>query len=632
MAPVQRVLSLVTLLALSFVAPLGSQIGQVVVPATGQTRDTPPPQPQERRIPVGTATISGSVVSADLGRPIRGARVILNGQASGAGRASGNNLSSLSRAIVTDENGHFSFARLPAGEFQLSISHSQFLARNYGQRRYGGQGTYVPVGDGEKVSLTIQMERGAVITGTVIGPDGEPQRQAQVRGMRYVASNGVRRLQAQNYVQTDDRGMYRMFGLQPGEYVISATPNPTDVMNMDRFNVQNSLIERAIASAPVTPPGGAGAPAFVTVSVPPQTASNQMPPPSIYVPTFAPGAMSVSDATVVTVKAGEERGSVDVLVRLVTATTVQVDLTSPLEPGVNVQFQIRNDDPAGDSNEAGQRRDQSGRVYFQGMRPGKYTVMAQTVPGPQFTPGQPPQAPAVLSDAQKMWASVPVEVNGEPLIAVSAMLRPARSISGVVIFDTTRVVDLSRSRMTVMLNPAPLGQMIYFETLQAPVNADGSFTLKGVMPGRYTLRANGAGGYLRSAMVSGQDTLDIPLDFTGDRDITDAVLTMADSASQLEGTLTDAAGKPTRDYTMVIASADNRYWVPGTRRIATSRPGADGRYTFSSLPPGSYFLAAVQDLEQGVQFEPEFLRELSRASVPVTIIEGGKTVQDLRVR
>jgi hypothetical protein len=545
-----------------------------------------------------------------------------------------NMLSNLSRAVVTDENGNFSFARLPAGQFQLSISHSQFLAMNYGQRRYGGQGAYVSLGDGERATLTIPLERGAVITGTVIGPDGEPQRQAQVRGIRYVASNGVRRLQAQNYVQTDDRGMYRMFGLQPGEYLIAATPNPTDVMNMDRFNAQNSLVERAIASAPVTPPAGPGAPAFVTVSIPPQTAPNQMPPPTMYVPTFAPGAMSAADATVVTLKAGEERGSVDVLVRLVTATTVQLDLTSPIEPGVNVQYQIRNDDPAGESNDAGQRRDQSGRVYFQGMRPGKYTVIAQTVPGPpQYAPGQPPPGPAVLTDAQKMWATVPVEVNGEPLIAVSAALRPARSISGVVIFDTTRAVDLSRSRMTVTLNQAPLGQMIYSEgPQQAPVNADGSFTIKGVIPGRYTLRASGLGGYLRSAMVSGQDTLDIPLDFTGERDITDAVLTMADSASMLEGTLTDAAGKPARDYTMVIASTDNRYWVPGTRRIATSRAGVDGRYAFGALPPGSYFLAAVQDLENGLQFDPEFLRELSRASVPVTIIEGGKTVQDLRVR
>jgi len=110
------------------------------------------------------------------------------------------------------------------------------------------------------------------------------------------------------------------------------------------------------------------------------------------------------------------------------------------------------------------------------------------------------------------------------------------------------------------------------------------------------------------------------------------VLTMTDSASVLEGTLTDAAGKPVRDHTMVLASTDARFWVPGTRRIATSHPGPDGRYTFSALPPGTYFLAAVQDLDNGAQFEPDFLRELSRASVPVTITEGGKTVQDLRIR
>ena len=146
MTPVARVSSLIVVLAASLTTPDASQIEQVFIQAPGQTRDAPPPQPQERRIPVGTATISGSVVSADLGRPIRGARVMLNGQVTGAGRAAGppgggrsgapavfsgiepagmrggaqmNMLSNLSRAIVTDENGNFSFARLPAGQFQL---------------------------------------------------------------------------------------------------------------------------------------------------------------------------------------------------------------------------------------------------------------------------------------------------------------------------------------------------------------------------------------------------------------------------------------------------------------------------------------------------------------------------------
>ena len=543
-------------------------------------------------------------------------------------------VSGVSRTVTTDENGRFSFPRLPAGQFQLMIVHNQFLQMNYGQRRYGGQGAFIPIDDGEQATLKVALERGGVITGTVLGPDGEPQRQAQVRGLRYIRNNGVRRLQAQSYVSTDDRGVYRMFGLQPGEYLIAVTPNPSDAMNAERFGPQAELLERAIVSAQVTPPTAPGMPSTVTIPIPPQPQPGQTAPTPMYVPTFAPSVASPSGATVVALKAGEERSSVDILVRLTAATTLQVDVSSPVDQGVNVQFSITSDDPAGDTTEGGQMRDQNGRVFFRGLRPGKYTLVAQTVPAPPtFVPGQAPGPPPVLADAQKLWARVPIEVSGEPLLSTTVTLQPARSISGVVIFDTTRPVDLTRTRMTVTLAAAPVGPAVYFNAPpQAQVSPDGRFTITGVVAGRYTIRASGAGGYLRSSVVAGQDTLDFPLDFTGERDITDAVVTMADTASVLNGTLTDSAGKPAPDYTIVVAPSDSRYWVPGSRRIATSRPAVDGHYFFSSLPPGSYFLAAVVDLENGAQFDPEFLRELASTSVPVTIMEGGKAVQDLRVR
>jgi hypothetical protein len=653
--------SLLALLALSFVAPLASQVAPIPAPSqAGQTRDAAPAQPTERRIPVGTGSLSGTVVSADLGRPVRGARIMLSGQVTvgdagvTGGRASGmtftagptpaglrgggpaqmgGGIMGLSRNAVTDETGSFSFPRLPAGQFQLQISHPYYLQVNYGQRRYGGQGTYVAVADGERATVKVALERGAVITGTVLGPDGEPQRQIPVRAMRYLRTNGLRRLQAQNFVSTDDRGVYRMFGLQPGDYFIAATPNSAEMMTMDRFGTQNDLIERAIATAPVTPASAAGLPSTVTVQLPPPSQPNTMTPPPAYLPVFAPSASTVADATLVTVKPGEERSSVDIISRFTIATTVQVDLSSPLEPGVHVQFSMTNDDPSVDNSDGGQMREQNGRVFFRGLRPGKYTLFAQTVPGPpQFVPGQAAVQPPGLSDAQKMWASIPVEVTGVPLQNVSVTLRPSRSISGVVVFDTTRVVDLTRSRVSVTLSPAPSGTMMYFNApAQAQVGPDGRFTLTGVMAGRYTLRASG-GGSLRSSMVGGQDTLDIPLDFTGDRDITDAVITMADWSSDLRGTLTDSTGKPAIDHSIVVVSTDNRYWVPGSRRIAVSRPSPDGRYAFGALAPGAYFLAAVLDLESGAQFDPEFLRQLAAASVPVTITEGGKVVQDLRVK
>ena len=137
---------------------------------------------------------------------------------------------------------------------------------------------------------------------------------------------------------------------------------------------------------------------------------------------------------------------------------------------------------------------------------------------------------------------------------------------------------------------------------------------------------------MKSAIIGGQDTLDFPLEFTGDRDIGDAVLTLTDKPSELTGTLTDSTGKPAVGYSIIVVSSDNRFWIPGSRRIVLSRPGPDGRFMFRALPSGSYHLAAVMDLDAGGQYDPEFLRTVVPASVLVTVTEGGKIAQDLRVK
>ena len=137
---------------------------------------------------------------------------------------------------------------------------------------------------------------------------------------------------------------------------------------------------------------------------------------------------------------------------------------------------------------------------------------------------------------------------------------------------------------------------------------------------------------MKSAIIAGQDTLDFPLEFTGDRDIADAVLTVTDKPSELTGTLTDSMGKPAVGYSIILVSSDNRFWIPGSRRIVLSRPGPDGRFTFRGLPSGSYHLAAVMDLDSGGQYDPEFLRTVVPASVLVTVTDGGKITQDLRVK
>ena len=344
-------------------------------------------------------------------------------------------------------------------------------------------------------------------------------------------------------------------------------------------------------------------------------------------------------STVVSIAPGDEHTGIDVITRRTQATTIEAELASPLETGVTVQMQLLNDDPSTDATDMGSSRvDQNGKVIFRGVRPGKYTLVATTVPAiPTIVvvngfSKEPPGPPPALTDAQKLWGRVAVSVDGDPMMRVNVTLQPGRKVSGIVVFDMQQPPDISRTKMTVSLQPAPAAQQVYLNSEPtAQVTPDGRFTLAGVSPGRYLVRTS-TGGVLRSAVSNGQDTLDFPLEVTADRDVGDLVLTMTGSATELNGVLSDNAGKPTPDYTIVAASTDSRYWTPGSRRIAVTRPGLDGRYAFHSLPPGQYLIAAVVDLEQGFQYDPEFLKELAGASVTVTVSEGGKTTQDLRVK
>jgi hypothetical protein len=65
--------------------------------------------------------------------------------------------------------------------------------------------------------------------------------------------------------------------------------------------------------------------------------------------------------------------------------------------------------------------------------------------------------------------------------------------------------------------------------------------------------------------------------------------------------------------------------------MRSARPSTDGQFSFMGLPEGEYRLAAVTDVEPGAWYDPELLRQLLIASVPVRLVEGQAVVQDLRV-
>jgi hypothetical protein len=284
----------------------------------------------------------------------------------------------------------------------------------------------------------------------------------------------------------------------------------------------------------------------------------------------------------------------------------------------------------------GTRIDESGRFVLRNVSPGKYTIVATVVPSPRITvvngvPQQQSGPLPPLEDSQKLWGRTPIEVSGEPTLSTTVAMRLGRTVSGQVIFEMERPPDLTRSKMRVSLNPAPgVSQPMYGQLPMAELGPDGRFTLTAVPPGRYMFQLP---GLAKSAIVNGEETLDGGFNFTAAQDVTDAVLTVTNKSTEITGVLMEATGRPLSNFSIIAATIEERYWIPASRRIAVSRQLPDGRYTLRSLPPGTYMLAAVADLEPGGQYDIELLKSLATSgAMRVTLGEGQKLTQDLQVR
>jgi Carboxypeptidase regulatory-like domain len=110
------------------------------------------------------------------------------------------------------------------------------------------------------------------------------------------------------------------------------------------------------------------------------------------------------------------------------------------------------------------------------------------------------------------------------------------------------------------------------------------------------------------------------------------VVTMTDRMTELSGTVVDDKGKPAIEHTLLLYPADQKYWVFQSRRIRTTRAGEDGRYSFRSVPPGEYRLATVLDPEPGDMYDKAVLSDLESTSVRISLSEGEKKIENVRVR
>ena len=338
---------------------------------------------------VGTAVVSGSVMMAGSTQPARKARVSLSGAELRG-----------SRTAVTDDQGRFSFTALPAGRYNLSANKPGHVTVSYGQRRPGRPGTPIQLSDGQKFQADLQIPKGSVLTGTVLDENGEPSPQTQVRVMRLATQNGRKVLQGSNSGSTDDRGIYRVFGLLPGDYVVCATPRNT-MNDVSRALVELDALRQETVAAAERNAVQAAAMAERMRSLRASLPEDVDDAASGYAPVCYPGTVSASAATPIPLGIAEERPGVDFQLQL--APLARVEGTVVNSTGADLrEIQITLSDPeqAGLSvTNLGARADREGRFRLMNVPPGQYTLRAVVprLPDPGVRPGPPEFSVAVVS-------------------------------------------------------------------------------------------------------------------------------------------------------------------------------------------------------------------------------------------
>ncbi|HEY7184783.1 MAG TPA: carboxypeptidase-like regulatory domain-containing protein, partial [Blastocatellia bacterium] len=193
-----KTLSLILLWATTFRVAIAQTEAKESADAAGQARRD--------------GAITGRVVN-DAGRPVPGAPIFII--------KAGVKIASGLQTASADDEGNFNATGLGPGSYMFSIN-----VPGYVVALTDSESDYHRPGE----NVTINLVKGGVITGRVTDSYGEPMVGVRVQVVKVRELEGGRKysggIQVPNGRLTDDRGVYRLYGLEPGIYVVGASSDP----------------------------------------------------------------------------------------------------------------------------------------------------------------------------------------------------------------------------------------------------------------------------------------------------------------------------------------------------------------------------------------------------------------------
>ena len=499
---------------------------------------------------VPTGSIIGQVVDEN-GQPVKGATVQIAAVGSNAGRT-----------VITDRQGQFQVDGLAPLEYGMLATMPSYFPdpERRSSRSYR-------IGD----RVTLTLIKGGVVTGKVTDANGDPVVMVNVRARLVRLPDGRSTTSGWEQVRpTDDRGIYRIYGLLAGSYVISAGgPGRSTPMSSD------SVFEFDVA-------------------------------------TYAPSSTRETAAEI-SVRLGEETTNVDIRYRGEQGRIISGEVTAPAKSHRSVGIRFITDGEPGQYGEMFHRSEDKTGFVFKGVADGTYTLFASS---------SDPEGEVAISELKQ------VSVQGTDVTELKLATKVLGSVSGRVVLDEARVAQCINKENPLSTETSVFAwyrddvaakQIPQFIRSKDPARPDekGNFLLRNLVPGAYhfgtTLKASQ--WYVRSILFVP------PTNATTKTKQVDAtrVWTNVEMSERLPGlTITLAQGGATLRGEYVLAPGERApagsllYLAPAERenandvlRYFATPIGANGYFELKNIAPGRYWVLAQLGGEESAAQSPK---------------------------
>lgn len=606
----------------------------------------------------------GTVIDATTGRGVGNAAVTLTG----AGRT---------LRMATDPLGRYFFVALPEGDYIVTATPAGYVPGAHGRLRPDGPAQPLALRPGEwRTDADVLVWRPAVISGVVLDEDGEPVVGAPVKALRRERTDAGIDITSAHLDVTDDRGMFRVGGLPPADYIVM-TPSVQVTVSIAALGAvaetgrsNGALVflltpgqsanhgaagdgaspARALADAMVFDDDETIAIRTSSAAVPGEGSGRALAYPTQYFPSADVSTL----AAPVSVGAGEEFAGVSFYLRPVPTATLSGVVVGPNGPVADQLLRLVPDagQDFGEGFEVAlTMSDPDGSFRFPSVPRGVYVIegrsarsLARLSTGsPNRNDARPPSAYERLREtdpteflrmentqaASELWGRAPISVQGDEVTNVSVFMSPALSLNGQIRFagnprrPARAVIETTR----VSVHPAGGGRSGAPDGLVGPT---GSFSLNGVVPGEYFVAVTPPSGWFVESIRSGTTDLTArPLDALPSGSIVPIVVTLTDVPTRIDGTVRDARGLVANRATVLVFSAGAATLAP--QRTREARVDRFGVFSVAGLPPGDYAIVALEATAVGGWRDPARLAALRSAATPFTIRTGETRRVDLRL-